>query len=231
MQYPPGTGFLLALFPQGLQVVPLFVLATVIIFGFALLAHLLRAPTTPRSCWRRRLAMSARLYHDQSGQGELFDGADHGGLRARRISHGKTVCWQRRSAIALLLTMLIGLSARSRRQFQVGKSACSSAGYCLFFLLRLSEVHGNSRHSCKAWLFGVALLGGHGADADRQRDQCRKPFATTYGGPDVVPPALSLAIALALCRRHAVRVACACRRIGPADLLRADRQRRQARRR
>ena len=37
MQYPPGTGFLLALFPQGFQVIPLYVLATVIVFGFAVL--------------------------------------------------------------------------------------------------------------------------------------------------------------------------------------------------
>ena len=37
MQYPPGTGFVLALFPQGFQVIPLYVLATVVTFGFALL--------------------------------------------------------------------------------------------------------------------------------------------------------------------------------------------------
>src|SRR6201999_175259 len=36
MQYPPGTGFALALFPAGFQVIPLYVLANVIIFGFAL---------------------------------------------------------------------------------------------------------------------------------------------------------------------------------------------------
>src|SRR6267143_5396702 len=38
MQYPPGTGFILALFPSEFQVIPLYVSATVIIFGFALLA-------------------------------------------------------------------------------------------------------------------------------------------------------------------------------------------------
>src|SRR6266849_8628735 len=37
LQYPPGTGFMLALFPEGFQVIPLYVLATVIVFGFALL--------------------------------------------------------------------------------------------------------------------------------------------------------------------------------------------------
>src|SRR6202048_2525339 len=37
MQYPPGTGFVLALFPEGHQVIPLYVLASVIVFGCALL--------------------------------------------------------------------------------------------------------------------------------------------------------------------------------------------------
>src|SRR3979411_455358 len=38
MQYPPGTGFVLALFPSGFQVIPLYVLASVVAFGFALVA-------------------------------------------------------------------------------------------------------------------------------------------------------------------------------------------------
>ena len=38
IQYPPGTGFMLALFPEGFQVIPLYVLARSSIVGFALLA-------------------------------------------------------------------------------------------------------------------------------------------------------------------------------------------------
>src|SRR5258708_12221538 len=37
MQYPPGTGFALALFPADFQVIPLYALASITIFGFALL--------------------------------------------------------------------------------------------------------------------------------------------------------------------------------------------------
>src|ERR1700736_4941571 len=37
MQYPPGTGFALAMFPSGFQVIPFYALANVTIFGFALL--------------------------------------------------------------------------------------------------------------------------------------------------------------------------------------------------
>ena len=38
IQYPPGTGFVLALFPSGFQVIPLYVLASVVAVGFALVA-------------------------------------------------------------------------------------------------------------------------------------------------------------------------------------------------
>src|SRR6185437_4023294 len=38
MQYPPGTGLLLALFPPGFQVKPLYVVANVIVLGFVLSA-------------------------------------------------------------------------------------------------------------------------------------------------------------------------------------------------
>src|SRR5439155_14599096 len=46
MQYPPGTGFVLALFPSGFQVIPLYALVNVVIFAFALLA-LFRAREPP----------------------------------------------------------------------------------------------------------------------------------------------------------------------------------------
>src|ERR1700687_6214969 len=56
MQYPPGTGFALALFAEGFQVIPLYVLATVIVFGFAL-AAIAYASTIP-------LAILASIFGD-----------------------------------------------------------------------------------------------------------------------------------------------------------------------
>ena len=44
LQYPPGTGFVLSLFPAGSQVVPLFAVCTLLIFAFAA-AAILRART------------------------------------------------------------------------------------------------------------------------------------------------------------------------------------------
>ena len=35
LQYPPGTGFVLALFPAGFQVIPLYVLASLVVVGFS----------------------------------------------------------------------------------------------------------------------------------------------------------------------------------------------------
>ena len=46
IQYPPGTGLVLALFPPGFQVVPLYVVATTIVFGFALLGILYARSTS-----------------------------------------------------------------------------------------------------------------------------------------------------------------------------------------
>ena len=38
LQYPPGTGFILALFPAGFQVIPLYALTSVVAVGFSLIA-------------------------------------------------------------------------------------------------------------------------------------------------------------------------------------------------
>ena len=38
LQYPPGTGFILSLFPAGFQVIPLYVLTSIVAVGFSLIA-------------------------------------------------------------------------------------------------------------------------------------------------------------------------------------------------
>ncbi len=48
IQYPPGVGMVLALFPEGHQVVPMFWLSTIAVFGFACLA-IFRARKPARS--------------------------------------------------------------------------------------------------------------------------------------------------------------------------------------
>ena len=81
VQYPPGTGFLLALFPEGFQVIPLYVAAAIVVFCFALGA-ISRASTIPSLMLAAAFGDAGNLPDDQPLQGELFDGAHHGGLRA-----------------------------------------------------------------------------------------------------------------------------------------------------
>jgi hypothetical protein len=91
IQYPPGTGFVLALFPRGHQVVPMYMLATIALFGFALLAIFL-ARKAASILVAAAFGCLGGLYDDQSGEGELFDGTDNGRVRARGFSHGTMAC-------------------------------------------------------------------------------------------------------------------------------------------
>ena len=88
MQYPPGTGLALALFPEGFQVIPLYVSATVIVFGLALLA-IFYARSRSSVLLTAGLGCLGRLSDDQSCKSQLFGGADHGGLCVRGTAHGE----------------------------------------------------------------------------------------------------------------------------------------------
>jgi hypothetical protein len=69
IQYPPGTGLVMAMFPPGHQVVPLYSLASIRLFGFALLATVLCAVEIGNvTC--RRLRMPCCLPDDQSVESE-----------------------------------------------------------------------------------------------------------------------------------------------------------------
>ena len=49
IQYPPGTGFVLSLFPEGHQVIALYAAATIIVFGFAVLGIYMTGSTASGS--------------------------------------------------------------------------------------------------------------------------------------------------------------------------------------
>ena len=68
--------------------IPLYVLATVIVFGFVLLAISL-ARTRSAVLLAAAFGCLAIYLMINPDQGELFDGADDGGLRARGIFHGQ----------------------------------------------------------------------------------------------------------------------------------------------
>ena len=66
--------------------IPLFVVGDDHLVRLRAAWHFLRALERHRPLPATDLGLPRPLHHDQPGEGELFDGADHGGVRARGIS-------------------------------------------------------------------------------------------------------------------------------------------------
>jgi hypothetical protein len=185
MQYPPGTGFALALFPSGFQVIPLYAMASVTIFGLALLA-LYRA-REPASLALAAVFGFAALYlminptkASYSVAPTMMVCALSGWLTARIFMDGA----RHRLALIALAGLLIGLSVNLRLP-----NLFLSAGYCMYlagaFLLAR-----NKETFLQGAAFGVAFLIGMAPTLIANAINAGSPFTTTYGGQDVVPPGL-----------------------------------------
>jgi hypothetical protein len=190
LQYPPGTGFVLALFPQGHQVIPLFVSATTIMFGFALLAifyarsivHTLLA--TGLGCLSIYIMINP-VKASYSMAPTMVVCALAGFLTAKLFAGTQR---DNRIELTMLLGLLLGLSVNFRLP-----NLFLSAGYFLFFLVAFLS----SRKPAivlRGFCFAVAFLAGLSPTLVANAINAGSPFATTYGGQDVVPPMLSLAI-------------------------------------
>jgi hypothetical protein len=190
IQYPPGTGLVMALFPQGHQVVPLYVLATIAVFSFALLA-ILRARSTPATLLAGALGgLAVYLMINPS-------------KASYSIAPTMVICvlagfltpyWLKQKqhdyhiGLTLLLGFLLGLSVDFRLP-----NLFLSAGYFLFFLVVLVS---SRRISIvlQGVLFSIAFLVGMAPTLVSNTINAGHPVATTYGGHDVVPPEFSFAI-------------------------------------
>jgi hypothetical protein len=189
LQYPPGTGFMLALFPAGFQVIPLYVLANVTVFGFALLG-LFRA-RDPASVGRAAVFGLAALYlminptkASYSVAPTMMVCAAAGYLTARLFDAGQ----RHRLVLTLLIGLLIGLSVNFRLP-----NLLLSAGYFLY--LAGSFLRSRDRQTFVAGIaFGVAFLIGVAPTLIANAINAGSPFSTTYGGVDAVPPALDAAV-------------------------------------
>jgi hypothetical protein len=189
MQYPPGTGMILALFPPGFQVIPLYVLATTIVFGFALLAISYAGST-----------------------GSIFLTGAFGGLAvylminpakaSYSIAPTMVVCALAGYLTAkllvgpqrhrILLTMLLGLFIGLAVNFRL-PNLFLSAGYFLFFLVCFVRAR-TKETLLQGVLFALAFLAGMAPTLLANAINAGSPFATTYGSADVVPPEFSLKI-------------------------------------
>jgi hypothetical protein len=190
MQYPPGTGFMLALFPTGFQVIPLYVLATVVVSGFALLAIAVAA--TMSSVLLAGALANLAVYlminptkASYSMAPTMVVCALTGFLTARLFSARE---YRHRLLLTAAVGLLIGLAVNFRLP-----NLFLSAGYLLFFLVSFLRSR-NKATLLQGLLFGVSLLIGSLPTLLANAINAGSPFRTTYGAVDVMPPDLSFSI-------------------------------------
>jgi hypothetical protein len=187
IQYPPGTGFFLALFPSGYQVIPLYILTSLVAFGFALIA-------TAYTSSLLSLALvaafgDAAIYlminptkASYSMAPTVMACALVGFLTAKLFA-----CEERR--YRLVLTLLIGLLLGLAVNFRLANLFLCS-GYFLFFFV--SFLLSRSRESfLQGMAFGAAFAAGIVPTLLANAINAGSPFSTTYGGVDVAPPELN----------------------------------------
>ena len=190
IQYPPGTGMVLALFPQGHQVVPLFVSATIVVFGFAVLGifharttlSILR--TTAFGCLAIYIMINP-VKASYSMAPTMVICAVLGYLTARLFAGPQ---WSSRIWLITLLGFLLGLSVNFRLP-----NLFLSAGYFLFFLVSFLSTR-KLALAARGIGFGVAFVIGMAPTLIANAINAGNPFVTTYGGQDLAPPDLSFAI-------------------------------------
>ncbi|WP_028346998.1 hypothetical protein [Bradyrhizobium murdochi] len=191
LQYPPGTGFALALFPSGFQVIPLYVLASIVAVGFSLLA-LIYASTFYQLMLVAAFGDSA-IYLMINPTKASYSMAPTmivcalAGFLTAKLFTGQS---RHRLALLVLVGFLIGLSVNFRLP-----NLFLAAGYCLcfagaFLLARSKEtfLHGLA--------FGVSFLIGIVPTLIANAINAGSPFSTTYGSVDVVPPELNSGVLL-----------------------------------
>jgi hypothetical protein len=190
MQYPLGTGFVLALFPQGFQVIPLYVSATVIVFGFALLAIFYARSqssillTAAFGCLAIYLMINPAKA-SYSIAPTMVVGVLAGFLTARLFLAGQR---QQR----LLLTALVGLLIGVAVNFRLPNLFLSS-GYFLFFFAAFL-LSRKIETALQGMVFGAAFLAGMAPTLVANAINAGSPFSTTYGGVDVTPPDFSFSV-------------------------------------
>ena len=188
VQYPPGTGAVLALFPEGHQVIPLYVLATAIVFALAALAISSAALAsevllaTLFGCLAVYLMINpAKASYSMAPT--MVTCALVGYLTARWL------IGRRHDAVLLgALGVPLGLSVTFRLP-----NLFLSARYFLFLLGALLSTR-TLRAALDGLWFGLAFLAGMAPTLVANAINAGSPLATTYGAADVTPPDFSLPI-------------------------------------
>ena len=188
MQYPPGTGFLLALFPEGHQVVPLYVAASLVVCGLAL-SGIFMARTLPSTVGAGLFGALA-IYLMINPAKASYSIAPTMAVCA--VAGFLTALWLTRHRRSTLLIALVGLLLGASVNFRL-PNALLVAGYCLF--LATAFLRSRTLADFVQGLgFGVAALVGMAPTLIAQAVNAGGPLATTYGSVDAVAPAFDLAV-------------------------------------
>ena len=192
LQYPPGTGFMLALFPEGFQVIPLYVSATVIVFGFALLGIFYARSTVSilSAAGFGCLAIYLMINPAKASYSvapTMVICALAGLLTAKLFLVEKR--WYR-PVFAGLVGLLIGLSVNFRLP-----NLFLASGYLVFFLISFLGSR-KIEAALQGASFGTAFLVGMAPTLVANAINADSPFSTTYGGVDVTPPEFGLSVIL-----------------------------------
>jgi hypothetical protein len=191
LQYPPGTGFVLSLFPAGFRVAPLYVLTSIVAVGFSLLA-LTYASTLYRlilvaafgDCAIYLMINPTKASYSMAPT--MIVCALAGFLTAKIFIAGP----RRRLVLLALVGLLIGLSVNFRLP-----NVFLAAGYCLYLAGAFALARSRDTF-LQGLLFGVAFVLGMAPTLIANAINAGSPFATTYGSVDAVPPELSTSVLL-----------------------------------
>lgn len=191
IQYPPGTGFLLAIFPSGFQRVPLYAAANFVIFLIALSAIWLAR--TPQAIVRSTALGGLALYFMVNPAKASFSIAPTMAtcaLAGYLIVVMFTAENRRSRLVATTLTgLLLGLSVSFRLP-----NLFLSAGPFLWLFIEACKTR-KTDAVLPLVIFGAAYLAGLAPTLAANTINAGGPFSTTYGPGDVVPLDPSFAIA------------------------------------
>jgi hypothetical protein len=190
IQYPPGTGFVLALFPQGFQVIPLYVLTSVVVFGFALrgIFYARSRPSILLAATFGFLAIYLMINPAKASYSvapTMAVCALAGYLTAKLFFAEQP---RRRLLLAGLVGFLIGVSVNFRLP-----NLLLSSGYFVFFFVSFL-VSRKIETALQGVLFGAAFLAGIAPTLLANAINAGNPLTTTYGGVDVTPPEFSFGV-------------------------------------
>jgi hypothetical protein len=193
MQYPPGTGFVMAIFPAGFQLIPLYALASVFIFGFALLA-ICYARSRSAVMLTTAFALLA-IYLMINPTKASYSMAPTmvlcavAGFFTPKLFLGETT--RNRILLSGLVGLLIGLGVNFRLP-----NLFLASGYCLFFAWSFLSSRSNEKGEIvlQAVAFGAACILGMAPTLLANAINAGSPFATTYSSVDATPPEFSLSV-------------------------------------